>query len=205
MTFDTAAFAPLARTLERVGLPALATILGTVAPFPFNLLAGPALGAIGAALGIDDPAGVTPEAVQTRIEADPAGAAAKLKPVEDANQAAVEELRSRLADVADARAATADLAKAGSAIAWGAPVVSVVAVAGFVLVACLILFGHGAESPGGQQILGAMTVGWTTVLTYWLGSSKGSADKTGELAALAHAALGRCGGSPAAAVRRAGR
>lgn len=195
MTFDTAALAPLAKTLERVGLPALATILGTVAPFPFNLLVGPALQAIGAALGIDAPDDVTPETVRTRIEADPAAATAKLKPVEDAHAEAAEELRSRLADVADARAATTDLAKAGSVIAWGAPVVSVVAVAGFVLVACLVLFGHGGDTNGGQQILGAMTVGWTTVLTYWLGSSKGSADKTGELASLARAALGT--GAPA--------
>jgi hypothetical protein len=51
------------------------------------------------------------------------------------NRQALEELNSRIADVASARSQTVELAKAGSAIAWGSPIVSVLAIvvfAGFV-------------------------------------------------------------------------
>lgn len=192
MTFDPSALAPLAASLARAGLPVLSRILSDVAPFPFNLFVGPAFTAIAAALGIDPAAADAPAQVAVKVDAAPADAAARLRAIEDrhaeAVAAAAAELEARLRDVADARAAEQAYVGAGSALAWGAPAVSVVAVAGFFIICGLMLF-HVGDPSIAQGILGAMTVGWTTVLTYWCGSSKGSSDKTGELASIARQAV----------------
>jgi len=186
--FDPSTLVPVAESMARAALPTLSTILGAAVPFPFNLFVGPAFAAIAAALG-DDPATATPATVKARIDADPAAAATKLQPIEDhfaaAAQAAQEELDSRLKDVQDARATEVQYVQAKSEMRWGAPVVSVIAVVGFVGVAGLVMTGHGGDTAAGQLVLGALTAGWTTVLTYWCGSSKGSSDKTAALTALA--------------------
>ncbi len=195
-------FSALAPDLAQFGAPLIADLLTTAA----TVAGGPAVGAIvglvtkaiAAALGAKSAA---PADISDAIRADPDKAKAVLPRVEadhaDLVASATAQAKVDFENTRDARAATAELAKSGSLIAWGAPAVSTIAVSGFVGVACIVLFGHGGESPGAQQILGAMTVGWTTVLTYWLGSSKGSADKTGELAAIARTALARNGNVPA--------
>ena len=106
------------------------------------------------------------------------------------NRQALEELNSRIADVASARSQTVELAKAGSAIAWGSPIVSVLAICvfgGFVY----MLFASAVPEGMKEALLllgGSAATGYGMVLSYWLGSSSGSAQKT---AALEKVAAGR--------------
>lgn len=106
------------------------------------------------------------------------------------NRQALEELNARIADVASARSQTVELAKVGSTIAWGSPIVSVLAIvvfAGFVY----MLFAKDVPEGMKEALLllgGSAATGYGMVLSYWLGSSSGSAQKT---AALEKAAAGR--------------
>jgi len=176
---------------------ALLPLLLTIAPEIARLIAGDfggkAATAVAAAVrtitGTEDPA-----AAAAALAADPAKAAdlrialAKIAADADAaeRQANLDEMRSQLADVAGARQATVALAASGSRIAWGAPVVSVVVVVGFVGAFAALIFGPTATDPGRAAMLnilvGSLSAGWTAVLGYWLGSSAGSAAKNDMLA-----------------------
>ena len=106
------------------------------------------------------------------------------------NRQALEELNARIADVASARSQTVELAKAGSAIAWGSPIVSVLA---FVVFAGFVFMLFASAVPEGMKealllLGGSAATGYGMVLSYWLGSSSGSAQKT---AALEKVAAGR--------------
>ena len=95
-------------------------------------------------------------------------------------------LVAQLADVASARAMTVELAHEGSAIAWGAPLVSVVVLATFGIVVSLVLF---RAVPAGSEavlnvLLGTLGAMATSVVGYWVGSSAGSARKDDRLARL---------------------
>ncbi len=85
---------------------------------------------------------------------------------------------TRLQDVADARRQTVALAETGSQIAWGAPVVSCIIIAGFF--ACIFMvFVRGDDLPENltglvNYLFGALTTGFVGVTQYWLGSSAGS-------------------------------
>ncbi|MFN4018038.1 MAG: hypothetical protein ACK4JB_22055 [Reyranella sp.] len=106
-------------------------------------------------------------------------------------QAAAEEkrmeldaLKAQLADVASARNQTVELAKAGSAIAWGAPLVSVIITVGFFVMLYLVI---NREIPESSQrladiLLGSLGASFVSVVSYWVGSSAGSAQKTAALA-----------------------
>jgi hypothetical protein len=111
------------------------------------------------------------------IAAQSAAASAK------ANQDA---LAAQLADIANARSTTLDLAHAGSTMAWGAPAVSVIVLITFGSVMALTLFHSlpaGAE-PILNVLLGTLGAMATSVVSYWVGSSAGSARKDDRLARL---------------------
>ena len=97
----------------------------------------------------------------------------------------LEAMKAQLADVASARAQTVELAKAGSAIAWGAPVISTIITVGFFVMLWLVIIREIPE--GSQQLanimLGSLGASFTAVVSYWVGSSAGSAQKTAVLAA----------------------
>jgi hypothetical protein len=96
-----------------------------------------------------------------------------------AQSAQVEALKAALADVANARSATVDLAKVGSHIAWGAPAVSIMVLATFaavMAVAMLRTLPPGSESIL-QMLLGSLGTMAASVVSYWVGSSAGSAAK----------------------------
>lgn len=89
------------------------------------------------------------------------------------------QILAAVASQASARTQTVDLVKAGSGIAWGAPVVS-----------CLILLAFGGmlymvmsksiptgSEPLAMVLLGTLAAMATQVANYWLGSSAGSAAK----------------------------
>lgn len=102
-----------------------------------------------------------------------------------AETAAEARLAAHLADVAGARATTLQLAQSGSAIAWGAPVVSMVVLLTFGGVVSLVLL---QAIPSGSEtvlnvLLGTLGAMATNVVGYWVGSSAGSARKDARLAA----------------------
>lgn len=109
-------------------------------------------------------------AAQREVEQD--------KAAEAARQAQIDELKARLDDVAGARNQTVELAKAGSKIAYGAPIVSVVVLAVFgVAMWSAFHAAPGTESAtqiGIQETLKTLA---TMVVAYWVGSSRGSAVK----------------------------
>lgn len=169
---------------------ALIPILASLVPEAVKWIAGDTAGKAAATvtdiatkvLGTDDPA-----KAEAAIAADPAKALEfKLAVLAAQSAAEKEETARMLAELADrqsARMQTIELAKSGSGIAWGAPVVSVLAVlvfGGFVY----LLFSR-ALPPGMESrvdlLTGAAITGYSMVLAYWLGSSSGSTQKTATL------------------------
>jgi hypothetical protein len=129
-------------------------------------------------LGTDDPAGI-----ERALATDPNIALqfkmAVIQAEADARRHELETLQTQLADVASARNQTVELAKTGSAIAWGAPIVSVLAIAVFAGFVAMLFFK--VAPPGMTEALlllgGSAATGYGMVLSYWLGSSSGSAAK----------------------------
>ena len=172
---------------------ALIPLLLTLIPDIASLFTGPKTeanikavsGAVQAVVGTTDP-----EAAAAALAADPAKAAdlkvALARIAADAaaadRQEELDEMKAQLADVAGARQQTVDLAKAGSSIAWAAPVVSTVVSVGFFAVIGLLAFAPVSTDPGRAAMLntlvGVLATGFASVLGYWLGSSAGSARKT---------------------------
>jgi hypothetical protein len=104
-----------------------------------------------------------------------------------AEKAAQDRLDAQLADVANARATAVQFAQAGSSMVWGAPVVSVIVLLTFGGVVALTLLRSlppNAE-PVLNVLLGTLGAMATSVVTYWVGSSAGSARKDARLATLA--------------------
>ncbi len=165
----------VAAKIAQAGAPVLGGVLGGPAGGALGGLIG---GLVGQALGVPP----DPQAVGAAIDADPAGAAAKLQTVEAEHKTAL-ELAAQ--DIADARKQTVDLARAGSDIAWGAPVVSIVTTGGFVGVTGWAVFHGVADSQATQLLIGVLATGFSQVVGYWLGSSYGSRQKDLALAAAA--------------------
>ena len=184
-------------------VPGVGTVLGAmggvvldlapeVGRWLFGADAGPAVAAVQAAVrsatGSDDPAvqaaAVADPEVAATLRVDLARIAAER---EDAAAAAAQaSFAAMLADVAGARAMTVQLAQVGSAMAWGAPVVSVVVLATFGGVVALTLtraMPAGAETVL-NVLLGTLGAMATSVVSYWVGSSAGSARKDARLADL---------------------
>ncbi|HET8638262.1 MAG TPA: hypothetical protein VFL96_15535 [Acidobacteriaceae bacterium] len=108
-----------------------------------------------------------------------AAAEAEANRAAEARQAAaLEEFKAQLADAANARAQTIALAQAGSKIAWGAPVVSV-----FVLSIFAVALWEVFRIPPGEAsatqigMVETLKVVSVAVVSYWVGSSRGSAVK----------------------------
>lgn len=175
-------------------IPALlAAVLPAVAPDLVGWLAGLVAGDKTSAKATQITDELTRRVVDVLGTADPAAAATAIQ-----DPAKLAELRKQVLDVqfafykadaedrASARLQTVELARLGSRIAWGAPLISglVLLVFGAVLYRVLI-----EPVPPGQDaivftMLGALTTMATAVVSYWVGSSAGSARKTDLLAPL---------------------
>lgn len=97
-------------------------------------------------------------------------------------QADLQDLKQRLADVESARTNVLALADAASPIAWVAPIVSFLVMIGFyVLLAIMIIRYADDETISKNQLInisiGALVAAFSTVVNFWLGSSKSSQDK----------------------------
>lgn len=133
------------------------------------------------------------KAAQQEFEAEQSARQAQLDKlrleIQDAaakRDAEFKEFETRLKDQQDARGTFLDLAKNESPFAWGPVVVSVVVTAGFFVTLALLITGglqkmDGGSDPNVLQIVnisvGALTAGFATVISFWLGSSDGSRRK----------------------------
>lgn len=122
--------------------------------------------------------GTTDEAaIVAKMEADPK-LAEQFKAKLEAETAT---LRMQIEDTQDARATTVKLAEAGSSIAWGAPVVSVMVVFGFITLLTVLILRpiemNAIQSTLLNVLLGYLGAGFQQVVNYYLGSSAGSATK----------------------------
>jgi len=137
-------------------------------------------------LGTSDAAGI-----EKAIAADPNLALqfkmAMIQAEADARRQEFDTLQAQLADVQNARNQTVKLAEAGSVIAWGAPIISILITVGFF---AMLYFVIRQEIPESSQtlaniMLGSLGTSFTAVVGYWVGSSAGSAQKTNALEKLA--------------------
>lgn len=103
-----------------------------------------------------------------------------------ASKSMQDQLSSQLADVSNARSTTIQLAQSGSTIAWGAPVVSIIVLLTFgaVMTAALTRTLPTNAEPVLNVLLGTLGAMATSVVSYWVGSSAGSARKDARLANL---------------------
>ena len=178
----------------------LVAIATSILPDLISLIAGDKAGkvatdaanAVKTATGTSDPA-----AAKQKIAGDPATAttlqvqlaqiaitAAKAQNAEadQQRQAQLAELKQRLDDVQSARTNLLDLAASKSPIAWVAPSVSFLVMIGFyVLLGFLIYLMRNNDPFKDNQLIniciGALVAAFSTVVNFWLGSSKGSQDK----------------------------
>lgn len=111
-----------------------------------------------------------PEIV-AKMEADPK-LAEQFKAKLEAETAS---LRMQIEDTQDARATTVRLVEAGSSIAWGAPAISVLIVTGFLGLVTGLMFKSVPDNQVSLILFGALSAAFSQVVSYWLGSSAGSA------------------------------
>lgn len=164
--------------------PTIGGLLGGLIPFPGGAILGQVAGKVLAeALGVPP----TPASISTAIATgDPATVSAALTEAEAKMNAEVEKFRIQLADVADARATTVKYVQAGSALSWGAVIVSIVVMAGFIGISFLAMKPDlaGVDKSVTLFLLGAWSGYAGGVITFWIGSSAGSADKSQQIANL---------------------
>lgn len=164
--------------------PTIGSLLGGLIPFPGGAILGQVAGKVLAeALGVAP----TPDAIHNAITTgDPATVQAQLTEAEVKMQTELEKHKAEIADVQDARHVGIEYTKLDSNIKWASGVVSVIAVFGF----CVFSYMAITRPPGADQnvlmyLLGVWSAAFGTVLTYWLGSSSGSSDKSAQIAAMA--------------------
>lgn len=161
--------------------------LGKSAPVIGSLLgpAGIAVGGlISAALGTAN----TPDAVMTELQNNP-DAIVKVQQIEATKQVdlakiANEQIASYLNDIQDARKRQVESEKVTGKKDWNLYLLAWTIVMSFFIVCGILIF---VPLPAGQanivyMLLGTLGTGFVTVISYFFGSSKGSADKTQILA-----------------------
>jgi hypothetical protein len=168
--------------------PTIGGILGGLIPFPGGAILGTVAGKVLAeALGVPP----TPEAVKTAIvTGDPERVNAALADAEAKMNAEVERHKADLADVADARATNLALVKSDSSIAYAPAIVSAIVLAGFGILSFIAMKPDltGVRTDVTLFLLGAWSGYAGAVVTYWLGSSAGSTDKSAQIERMVAAA-----------------
>lgn len=158
----------------------MSPIIGLLLQYAPELIGMFAGGRAGAAAGkVADVAKVVfgtedPKAAQAQIQADP-----KLAEVfVEQARTALEVFRLEIQDAQDARQQTITLAQTGSAISWGAPLVSILVTVMFGGALYLVLAQPLAlderQATVANILLGVLGAAMTQVINYWLGSSSGS-------------------------------
>lgn len=126
------------------------------------------------------------EAEASRRQAELDRLRAELQAAEQKRAAELKEFEARLADQQGARATMIKLEESGSVLAKGPVVVSIIVTVGFFFtLAFLIMGGLNATEADTDPVVfqvvniavGALTAGFATVVSFWLGSSDGSRRK----------------------------
>lgn len=171
--------------------PTIGGLLGGLIPFPGGAILGKMAGNVLAeSLGVAP----TPEAVNTAITTgDPATVQAALTEAEAKMQAEVDKHKADLEDVKDARATNFQLVKAGSSMGYAPVVVSSVILIGFMVLSFLAMKPDlaGVRTDVTLFLLGAWSGYAGAVVTYWLGSSAGSTDKSAQIERMAAVAANK--------------
>lgn len=114
---------------------------------------------------------------------------AQLVAEEQRRQAELAEMQKSLENTQGARSSMIELVRAGSAMAWGAPVVSIIVTGGFFVFLLALMWGGGGERKWDPTVaniiniaVGALATAFATVVNFWLGSSMGSRDKDKQVA-----------------------
>lgn len=180
------------------GAPTLGEMLGSALPLPGGATIGRWAGErLAEALGVEP----TPEAVNNALTTAPAAtvqaaiatsegeAVAKWTAIAElAKQEAVQRV-AEIADVQDARQVQKDLSEKQSIFAWGPPVIGVMVVALFSIVMVIWVFfppqGNQAAMTTLNVMVGVLGSSMQQVVSYYLGSSAGSRDKSTAIEALA--------------------
>ena len=118
---------------------------------------------------------------EIEVEADKVAAEAEAKRRSDE----LDRFRTEIADMQHARGSMLDLVRAESPMAWGPVAVSLVVVVGFfgtlIYLITLMRLTENQANTAVMQIVniavGALTAGFATVVSFWLGSSDGSRQK----------------------------
>lgn len=172
--------------------PTIGSILGGFIPFPGGAVLGSLAGKmVASALGVPP----TPEAVHDAVTTgDPDVIKAKLASADVEMNAEVEKHKADLADVADARSTNLELMKAGSKISYAPAIVSAIVLLGFMILSFIAMKPDltGVRTDVTLFLLGAWSGYAGAVVTYWLGSSAGSTEKSSQIERMvASAAVGK--------------
>ncbi|WP_424140864.1 hypothetical protein [Roseomonas chloroacetimidivorans] len=155
--------------LVAIGASLLPSLIDLIAGDKAGKVAGAVADTVRQVAGTDDPVGAA------AALADPAKAAELRVRLAEI---ALQTRQAELADIANARAQTVSLAQTGSGIAWAAPVISVVIVAGFFGCVAMLFMVQRTWDERTANLLnvlfGALIPGFAQVANYWLGSSAGS-------------------------------
>lgn len=191
-------------------LPLLPLALSVV-PELIKMIAGDKAGAVAATVAnvVQEVTGTAdPAEAQGKLTADPA-LAAQLRirlaeialetqkamdlAAEQKRQAELAALQKALENTQGARETMVDLAKTGSAIAWGAPLVSAIVTAGFFIFLIVLINTDLKNNTTVANVInitvGALAAAFATVVNFWLGSSQGSREKDTTNRSLQEAAL----------------
>lgn len=184
-------------TLQKIGdavvnfAPGIATILtATGVGAPIGAAIG-AVGALGRAFGLGDSA--KPEEVLSAISADPE---IRLKAMIAENdfkvkmkQAELDETKAYLEDVQSARLRQSQVEKVTGRRDTNLYMLAWTIIFGFFGLMCILLFVKIPEDSTGVifMLFGALSASFGAVVSYFFGSSKGSADKSMELSETAKA------------------
>jgi lysozyme family protein len=168
-----------------------------LAPDIIKLIAGDKTGQLADQVGkiVSDTVGTTNAGeAQTKLAANPAAEAAvrqklaelAIEATKAQNADASQRAQDALADTQGARSGLQALATTNSTIAWTAPTISYLVIAGFfafLFVLVWLYWGKPADNQNNfiVQIIniavGALTAAFATVINFWLGSSAGSRKK----------------------------
>jgi lysozyme family protein len=90
------------------------------------------------------------------------------------------QLRADIENTANARSFQLDLAKSGSPMQWAPSIISVIVIVFFAAILGLLIAWPAEQGKPNELIniaVGALVAAFSTVISYWLGSSQGSRDK----------------------------
>ncbi len=174
--------------LKQIGasIASLAPTIGGLIGGPIGTAAGSALLALTKALGLKSDA--SPDEINQAIQQDPQ-AALKLRMAEmdyqlALNKQKLDEQEMYLKDVQSARQREVETTKATGKRDINQYVLAWVVIAGFFGLVGLLIFHEVPQDQSGvvYMLFGALAAGFTGIMGYYFGSSKGSSEKTDLLA-----------------------